>query len=343
MTDFSPSPNSPLDPEQLADLLDALLPPNAATITPPATDDALLAAAARLAAAPRPELSTAALARIHARLNADQRSRTRTRMERAAARLVPLLLAGLVVIGLLVSILVFSRASSEGTPTPTATASPSPTVTASPSGTPTMTASPLPTATASVTTAATTAPTPSSTATALPETATTTSAPPLLEALPTGIDAAPVALVLEGTVEAIADGMITIYDFTVLLPPEDPLAQAVQVGDVVRVMGVLQGAASVGDALLVTATTLDIVNIVVYVNPATGAVFRDDAPCANRPPSWAAAVGWRARCQPTGTRPPAADSPIPIPEAPPPPANPPPGGEESGGSGRGDDDDDDDD
>lgn len=96
--------------------------------------------------------------------------------------------------------------------------------------------------------------------------------------------------VIEGAVEAIDGNVITIFGVEVQVAPDDPLLDTIQIGDVIRVEGNTDG-------VVVVATTIIHVNIDVTVNPSSGEVWRDDGSCANPPPDWAPANGWRRRCQ----------------------------------------------
>jgi hypothetical protein len=183
------------------------------------------------------------------------------------------------------------------TATPTATLTPVPTLTAviDPSVTPTLTATPNPLASPTAT--------------------------------PITPDDDDVIIVIEGPVIAIQINIITIYDIDIAVAPDDPLLTVIQIGDIVRVEGILFSPGDddddfsgilvgLGDAdidITIIAITIIIVDIDVFVGD-DGAVWRDDGDCGSPPPPWAPAHGWRARCE----------------------------GGDHPGRGRGDDDDDDD-
>jgi hypothetical protein len=135
----------------------------------------------------------------------------------------------------------------------------------------------------------------------------------------TGIPAQAVRLVIEGPVEALTADSVTIFGLVLLLNPAEPQSAALRVGDVVRI----DAAQAEGRLRVVTLT---FVNVGVFVNEA-GDIFRDDGDCANPPPPWAPAEGWRRRCAGGGN----------------PGGGRPGGGNPGGGQGRGGDDDDDDD
>ena len=186
------------------------------------------------------------------------------------------------------------------TATPTSTHTPMPTLTAiaDPSMTPTLTATPDPLASPTAT--------------------------------PITPDDDDVVIVIEGPVMAIQINIITIYDIDIAVAPNDPVLTVIQIGDIVRVEGILYSPGDdddddddfsgiligIGDAdidITIIAITIIIVDIDVFIGD-DGAVWRDDGECANPPPPWAPAHGWRARCE----------------------------GGDHPGRGRGDDDDDDD-
>lgn len=106
--------------------------------------------------------------------------------------------------------------------------------------------------------------------------------------------------IIEGPVDQINENVITIYNIPVHLAPDDPLLPVIVIGDIVHVEGNTQNVDGqiVVIAITVTITTVDEdVNPVVNTNPSTGDVWRDDGTCANPPPDWAPANGWRRRCQ----------------------------------------------
>ena len=111
-------------------------------------------------------------------------------------------------------------------------------------------------------------------------------------------DAPPPLIVIEGPVEDITDNTITVFDTIIEVEPDNPLLDAITIGDVVRV----EGDYITRDAIIVlNAVTITFVEIDVYVDEDNGTVWRDDnASCANPPPPWAPAHGWRRRCEGNG-------------------------------------------
>jgi hypothetical protein len=121
-------------------------------------------------------------------------------------------------------------------------------------------------------------------------------------------------IVVEGPVEAINGDIVTIYGIDIALNPDDPLLTVIEVGDVLHVEANYDTTATI-----IVAVTAEPVSENVNVNPDTGETWRDDGSCANPPPPWAPANGWRRRC-----------------EAAPANANPPGNGNgNSGGNGNG--------
>jgi hypothetical protein len=84
-----------------------------------------------------------------------------------------------------------------------------------------------------------------------------------------------------------------IYDIEIVINPADPILTIVQVGDFVRIGGNLSVD---GSEILVIAVTVTVVNVEVNVSPQ-GDVWRDSGDCSSPPPTWAPALGWRARCE----------------------------------------------
>ncbi len=106
---------------------------------------------------------------------------------------------------------------------------------------------------------------------------------------------APIIIVIEGPVQAININIITIYNINIQLDPNDPNLTIIQVGDIVHVEGTPQGGVVNGNITII-AITIVIIN--VEINTSTGQVWRDDdKSCANPPPPWAPAHGWRKRCE----------------------------------------------
>lgn len=100
-------------------------------------------------------------------------------------------------------------------------------------------------------------------------------------------------LIIEGTIEAINVNQLVIFGITILLNPNDPLLAGLRVGDEVRIEAVVVRS---GGFIIISAVTVEATSVAIFVNEATGAIFRDDSDCSNPPPAWAPASGWRARC-----------------------------------------------
>lgn len=145
-------------------------------------------------------------------------------------------------------------------------------------------------------------PTPTAAVNTLTPTAVTTITPEATvestpEATPesTAQPGAPVIIVIEGPVQAINVNIITIYNINIQLPANDPNLQIIQVGDVVHIEGTPQAGNGTTNITIIAIT---VVVINVEVNPSTGQVWHDDnKSCANPPPPWAPANGWRRRCE----------------------------------------------
>lgn len=142
---------------------------------------------------------------------------------------------------------------------------------------------------------ATLTPTPIATVVGTPQ--ATLTPVPTVEVTPesTAQPGAPVIIVIEGPVQAININIITIYNINIQLADNDPNLKIIQVGDVLRIEGTPQTNMTTG-TIVIVAITVVVVN--VEVDTSTGQVWRDDKSCANPPPSWAPANGWRRRCQP---------------------------------------------
>jgi hypothetical protein len=198
------------------------------------------------------------------------------------------------------------------TPTVTATLG-----TATPTATGTLSTA-TPTATGTPATA-----TPTGTAITATATPTITGTPPT--ATPTTIGGLPITIVIEGPVQSININVITIYNIDIELAENDPNLTIIQIGDIVRIEGDTREDDDDNDGnitIIVVAVTVVIVN--VDINIVTGDVWRDEgSDCANPPPPWAPANGWRRRCEGGGNN-----------------GN---GNGNGRGRGRGNDDDDDDD
>jgi len=106
-------------------------------------------------------------------------------------------------------------------------------------------------------------------------------------------DDLPVTIIIVGPVESIDVNIIVIYGISIELDPNDPLLTVIQIGDVVSIEGDL--AEGSGTTIIVIAITIIIIDVDIYITD--DGVWRDDGECANPPPAWAPAVGWRAKCE----------------------------------------------
>lgn len=110
--------------------------------------------------------------------------------------------------------------------------------------------------------------------------------------------AAPLTLmVIEGAVEAINVNQIVIFGIPIMLDPNSPFLASLRVGDEVRIEAVV---VTSGSVIIVSAVTFEFTSEDIFVNDATGEVYRDNSSsgdCSNPPPSWVPAAGWRARCE----------------------------------------------
>lgn len=251
---------SRLDPQSLAERLDTLMPPGQFDI-PPASDDPLVATAARLAAPQQPQpLNPEAKARIRAQmLNAYQQQMADSS---AAPRRIPV--KGMIVVGILIVITVILIQTVIRDPQETAPPS------STPEPTLTYTVTPLPdTPTpleAMVITPTVATPTLTTTASAtftLTFTATSTvvtelPATPLpVEATTPAESMLPTTLTIEGPITAINGSIITVFDIHIAVEPNNPALASLQIGDMVRVEGEISG-----DTTVIVA-----VNIIVYTDP----------------------------------------------------------------------------
>lgn len=101
-------------------------------------------------------------------------------------------------------------------------------------------------------------------------------------------------IVIEGPVTAIINNIIVIFGLNIELDPNDPILSIIRIGDIVRVEG-----STVGDGTTIIIVAIVVV-IVVTEQPVTGTDpgnWTDNGSCANPPPPWAPAHGWRARCE----------------------------------------------
>lgn len=102
----------------------------------------------------------------------------------------------------------------------------------------------------------------------------------------------PVTIVIEGPVQQINVNIITIYNINIQLAPDDPNLNIIQVGDIVRVEG---DTSDMNGTIIIVAINITIINVDIDVG--TGDYWRDEGNCANPPPPWAPAHGWRRRCE----------------------------------------------
>ena len=108
-----------------------------------------------------------------------------------------------------------------------------------------------------------------------------------------GEEELPVVIVIEGPVAAININIITIYDFDIELDPDDPILTVLRVGDRLRVEGSIVEADA---AFVIVVVNIVFIDVEVFVSD-DGQVWRDPGNCANAPPPWAPAHGWRRRCE----------------------------------------------
>ncbi|MBL8155415.1 MAG: hypothetical protein JNM70_14620 [Anaerolineae bacterium] len=101
----------------------------------------------------------------------------------------------------------------------------------------------------------------------------------------------PITIIIEGPVQEININIITIYDIDIVVGETDPILGIIQLGDVLYVEGNTEDADGV---IVIIAVNIVIIN--VDINIDTGEYWRDDGSCANPPPPWAPANGWRRRC-----------------------------------------------
>lgn len=304
-------------PDSLADALDAHLPPGDQGTTSPTSGDPLVDAAARLAEAAPPRLSPDALQRIEARvLQAQPIPQPVIRLPyllTAAAALVVAVIAGAVLItmGQMPQQTEVAVIATDA-PTETQTATPSSTPTTPPTDAPTdapsviVTDAPADTPVIPTDIPASDTPAPTATPTVTPTDIPPSATPAPATPAPPAYDG--VLVRLQGPVSAVTveTATVTVFDtFEVRLAADDPLLRVLRVGDTVKLSGALS---RVNGLLLITATEFtldnpDEVDNVVEVGPEPGEVWRDDGTCANPPPPWAVANGWRARCESGSSQP----------------------------------------
>lgn len=109
------------------------------------------------------------------------------------------------------------------------------------------------------------------------------------------ITALPVNIIVEGPVQVVNVNVITIYDINIEIQPNDPILAQIHVGDFVRVEGSTITGTS---AFIVSAVNIYILSTEVVISNDNTVVWQDNGNnCANPPPPWAPANGWRRRCQ----------------------------------------------
>jgi hypothetical protein len=111
----------------------------------------------------------------------------------------------------------------------------------------------------------------------------------------------PIIIVIEGPVTAININIITIFNINVVVDPNDPILTIIRIGDVIRVEGELIADGSAfefiinGSDITIVIIAINIIIIEAPVVPVQPVISGD---CANPPPPWAPAHGWRRRCDP---------------------------------------------
>jgi hypothetical protein len=110
-------------------------------------------------------------------------------------------------------------------------------------------------------------------------------------------DDQPVIIVIEGPVQSININIITIYNINIEVDIDDPILTVIQIGDRIRVEGTYAGG---GPTIVIVAINIIIINVDIVIIDGNPVVWRDDGSCANPPPAWAPAVGWRRRCESSG-------------------------------------------
>lgn len=119
-----------------------------------------------------------------------------------------------------------------------------------------------------------------------------------------------IIIIIEGPVRAIQANIIVIYQFNIVLQPDDPNLTVIRIGDVIRVEGALsRGDDDDDDSLqinvdgtiniVIISINITFINVQVFIN-TDGRTYRNDNNCNNPPPDWAPAIGWRRRCQTGG-------------------------------------------
>jgi hypothetical protein len=251
----------------------------------------------RLQSAPQPMLSPRAFDAIQARLM-DALDNPIPPVKPGITLSVPMLIAlviGAIAIGIMLVLVIINLQVIPPTPTQTPTHTLTATSTNTPTQTWTTTYTITPSPTSSPTIAVTYTPTASATI-QLTNTPTTTQTPLVVTTTTTpSIQAtsAPI-IVIEGNIERIEGNTITIYGIPITLDSDDNILTVIQVGDTIRIEGDY-----VNNVLVVIQIV--ILTDRVTIEPTTGATWVDSGTCANPPPPWAPANGWRRRCEGGGS------------------------------------------
>lgn len=134
----------------------------------------------------------------------------------------------------------------------------------------------------------------------------------ILPTLETTNDQRPARIIIEGPVREISDTSITIFDFVVVLSPEEPLRSQIGIGTVLRIEGNYvvedQIVIAVYTSISISTPEIDVAVPALPINPTshieqpTGETWVDTGDCSNPPPSWAPANGWRRRCEGAATQ-----------------------------------------
>ena len=104
-------------------------------------------------------------------------------------------------------------------------------------------------------------------------------------------------VIIEGPIEIIIDNIIIIWGREIVLDPDDPIIQVIQVGDIIRIEGEID---LDGDVIIIIPIIVVIIDIDIFINgDDDDVVIWRDGECANPPPPWAPAHGWRRKCQGT--------------------------------------------
>lgn len=114
-----------------------------------------------------------------------------------------------------------------------------------------------------------------------------------------------VVIVIEGPVQEVNVNIITIYDIDIVVADNDPLLTVINIGDHIRVEGVIDDDFDMVDmdddgdsnlTIVVIAINITFIDIDIFIGD-NDEVWRDNGNCANPPPPWAPANGWRRRCE----------------------------------------------